>query len=175
MKIRHFAVVCVASATFGVITACASKETSKETSQADHTPVAMQTSINEIMVMGVDYAAHWIWDAQESPPQTEEDWFRIRVHATQLVALGSAITLGGTGPADNGWVRSPEWATDAEELIAASRDALQAVETQNIEALNTAGNRLVASCEKCHDKFKPEVPTEGLMHRDVHRESRDSK
>jgi len=144
----------------------------QDSQQPFNNPVAVQTSMNEIMVMAVDYAAHWIWDAQEEPPATEEDWFRIRVHATQLVALGSTIALGGTGVLDNGWVRSPEWARDAQALVGAGRDALEAAENQNVNALNAAGDRLVEACQSCHNTFKPEVPTEGLLHRDVHREAR---
>lgn len=147
----------------------------QDSEQPYNNPVPVQTSINEIMVMAVDYAAHWIWDAQQEPPATEEDWFRVRVHATQLVALGSTIALGGTGVADNGWVRAPEWAEDAQELVAAGRDALEAAESQNIDALNAAGDRLVESCESCHGTFKPEVPTEGVLHRDVHREARQGR
>ena len=144
----------------------------QDSQQPYNNPVPVQTSMNEIMVMAVDYAAHWIWDAQEEPPATEEDWFRIRVHATQLVALGSTIALGGTGVADNGWVRSPEWARDAQALVDVGHDALEAAENQNANALNAAADRLVEVCESCHDTFKPEVPTEGLLHRDVHREAR---
>jgi hypothetical protein len=150
---------------FGVVGA-------QDSQQPYDNPVPVQTSMNEIMVMAVDYAAHWIWDAQEEPPATEEDWFRIRVHATQLVALGSTIALGGTGVADNGWVRSPEWARDAQALVDAGHDALEAAENQNVNALSAAADRLVEVCESCHDTFKPEVPTEGLLHRDVHREAR---
>ena len=170
MKVRYFGMICAVTAAFAAMVACAKKEASP----SGVNPVAVQTSINEIMVMAVDYAAHWIWDAGETPPKTEEDWFRIRVHATQLVALGSTITLGGTGVADQGWVRSPEWTRDSQELIAAARDALKAVDGQDVEALNAAGDRLLASCESCHRAFKPEVPTEGVMHRDVHRETRTS-
>lgn len=147
----------------------------QDSEQPYNNPVPVQTSINEIMVMAVDYASHWIWDAQTEPPATEEDWFRVRVHATQLVALGSAIALGGTGVADNGWVRAPEWAEDAQALVDAGQDALEAAERQDIAALNAAGDRLVESCESCHQTFKPAAPTEGVLHRDVHREARQGR
>jgi len=137
-------------------------------------PVPMQTSINEMMVMGVDYAAHWIWDAQEVAPKTEEDWFRMRVHATQLVVLGSAMTLGGKGVADDGWVHSPKWAQHAQEMIDSAEASLKAIDSRNVVALNASGGRLVASCEGCHNEFKPDLPTEGVQHRDVHREGRET-
>lgn len=167
MKTKVLAGVLVSAATGAAAVVCA-----QDSQQPYNNPVPVQTSINEIMVMAVDYAAHWIWDAQQEPPATEEDWFRIRVHATQLVALGSVIALGGTGVADNGWVRSPEWVRDSQALVAASLNALEAAESQNLDALNAAGDQLVETCTSCHDTFKPELPTEGLLHRDVHRESR---
>ncbi len=153
--------------TLGLVAAVAAQD------KTHHSPVPMQTSINEMMVMGVDYAAHWIWDAQEVAPKTEEDWFRIRVHATQLVVLGSAMTLGGTGVADNGWVRSPKWAEYAQEMIDSAGESLKAVDSQNVVALNASGGRLVLACEGCHKMFKPDLPSEGVLHRDVHREGRE--
>jgi hypothetical protein len=149
------------------VTAVSGQDSSKP-----YQTVPMQTSINEMMVMAVDYAAHWIWDAQEAAPKTEEDWFRIRVHATQLVVLGSAMTLGGKGVNDNGWVRSPKWAGYAQELVDSAGDSLKAAASRNVAALNTSGGRLVAACEGCHKAFKPDLPTEGVLHRDVHREGR---
>jgi hypothetical protein len=171
MKQKVLTGVLVVAAAAGAVTVVGAQDSQ----QPYNNPVPVQTSINEIMVMAVDYAAHWIWDAQSEPPATEEDWFRIRVHATQLVALGSAIALGGTGVADDGWVRSPEWVRDTQALVAASLDALEAAESQNFDALNAAGDRLVETCTSCHNTFKPELPTEGVLHRDVHRESRQAQ
>ncbi len=153
--------------TVGLVAAVAAQDSTH------HSPIPMQTSINEMMVMGVDYAAHWIWDAQEVPPKTEEDWFRIRVHATQLVVLGSAMTVGGKGAADNGWVRSPKWAEYAQEMVDSAEASLKAVERRNVKALNASGSRLVTACEGCHREFKPDLPSEGVLHRDVHREGRE--
>ena len=162
-----------AALVFAVTAGAVAVVSAQDSAQPFNNPVPMQTSINEMMVMGVDYAAHWIWDAQEEVPKTEEDWFRIRVHATQLVVLGSAMALGGTGVADGGWVRSPKWAEYSQEIVDSSEDALKAAESQNVDALNAAGNRLVAACEGCHAVFKPDSPTEGVLHRDVHREGRE--
>jgi hypothetical protein len=41
---------------------------------------------------------------------------------------------------------------------------MEAAKTKNLELLGTAADALVASCEGCHDAFKPELPTEGIMH-----------
>ncbi len=169
MRKKFYQAVLASAAFVGTVAMVAAQDSA----QPFNNPVPMQTSINRIMVMAVDYAAHWIWDAREDPPATDEDWFRIEVHATQLVVLGSAIALGGTGAKDNDWAKWPRWAESSQVLVDAAQDALKAVEARNVEALNAAGDRLVDSCTACHDVFKPDVPTEGLLHRDVHREGRE--
>ena len=74
------------------------------------------------------------------------------------------MSLGGTGRADMGWVRDPEWQEWTARMIAETRDALMAIEAQDQAQLLAAGERLVETCEGCHDVFKPTIPTEGILH-----------
>jgi hypothetical protein len=40
----------------------------------------------------------------------------------------------------------------------------RAVDAKNQMALRSAGDALVEVCEGCHKQFKPDVPTEGILH-----------
>jgi cytochrome c556 len=62
------------------------------------------------------------------------------------------------------WVQSPAWQEWSRRMIADSQDALRAIEAKDQQALLAAGERLVMTCEGCHDAFKPDLPTEGIMH-----------
>ncbi len=42
--------------------------------------------------------------------------------------------------------------------------ANQAVQNQDHMALVSAGEAILQSCEGCHQIFKPDVPTEGMLH-----------
>ena len=129
-------------------------------------PVEPAVSINAVMVAQVDHASHVLWDvAREGmAPQTEKDWMELEHHATQLAAAGSWVALGGAGEADPGWVRLPNWKMYAQELTDAAVMALDAAQSQNLDAVLKAGDALVESCERCHTEFKPDLPSEGIVH-----------
>jgi len=133
---------------------------------ATHVPVPV--SINALMVAMVDHSAHAIWDAGNMAGRggtlSGRDWQEVEQHAIQLAASGTLISLGGTGTADTGWVTSPEWQRFSRQLTAGAMAAHEAVENQDQMALMDAGSAIVATCESCHETFKPDAPTEGILH-----------
>jgi hypothetical protein len=124
----------------------------------------MQTSINAIMVAVVDWSAHEVWEAGYAETITDADWLATKQYATQLLASGTLVSLGGTGKADMQWVTNKEWQRWSSRLIDDTKETLRAIEAKDKELLVTAGERLVLACEGCHEIFKPSIPTEGIMH-----------
>jgi hypothetical protein len=123
-------------------------------------------SVNAVMVGLVDHAGHVLWDVEKEgrAPKTDANWGELEHHAIQLAAAGPLIALGGTGQADPGWAKSPDWTKYSQELRDAGVTALTAIESKNLEALVKANGQLVEVCERCHKEFKPELPTEGIVH-----------
>jgi cytochrome c556 len=123
-------------------------------------------SVNAVMVALVDHAGHVVWDAEQPgrAPKTDADWAEIEHHAIQLTASGALIALGGTGQADPGWAQSPDWQKYSQELTNAGLVVLSAARSKNQESLVKANGQLVEVCESCHKEFKPDLPTEGLVH-----------
>ena len=121
-------------------------------------------SINALMVSSIDHAAHVLWDAAAEPPASDLEWLELEYHAIQLAAMGTMISLGGTGPADPGWARLPSWAGYSQQMADVGTVALDAARGMNTEAISAAGDNLVEICETCHMEFKPDSPTEGLTH-----------
>jgi hypothetical protein len=117
------------------------------------------------MVSSIDHAAHAIWDAAAKGPKTADEWLEVDYHAIQLAAMGTLITVGGTGPADAGWVRLPDWQRYAQQLTDAGVAARKAAEAKDVAAISAVGDTLLMGCEGCHKQFKPDVPTEGLLHK----------
>lgn len=130
--------------------------------QEDYLP--LQTSINALMVSLVDHSAHELWGAGSARSLTGPDWLAAEQHATQLVAAGTLVSLGGTGASDKDWVANPDWQTWSRALTDGASAALEAVRTTDQQALRAAGSRLIEACQGCHAEFKPDSPTEGLMH-----------
>ena len=129
-----------------------------------------EVSINEVMVALIDHAGHnlWVVEQKDKAPKTDEDWQNVWEHAVQIAAAGPAITVGGTGPSDATWVKSASWHTYAQRMSDAGVAARNAAKSKNFEALVTANNQLVESCESCHKEFKPALPTEGVVHSHTH-------
>jgi hypothetical protein len=145
---------------------------SEQGGAADSSAPAVQSpvSINAEMVRVVDHAAHQLWNAEKEgmAPKTDADWENIVEHATQIAAAGALIRLEGTGPNDRTFVQQPDWQKFGAAVSSAGVAALKAAEAKNQEALVTANGQLVDACEGCHKRFKPALPSEGIMHSHVH-------
>jgi hypothetical protein len=164
---RTFGLFVVASAL--LIYACnTSVERSPAVQQASsQTPaVAPVVSINALMVALVDHASHELWNVEKEggTPKDDKGWREVEHHATQLAGAVTLISVGGTGKADAGWAQSAEWKKYSGQLHEVGLAALSAARAKNVEALVKANGQLVEVCESCHKQFKPDLPTEGIVH-----------
>jgi cytochrome c556 len=131
-------------------------------------PVRSPVSINAEMVTIVDHAGHQLWEAEKRAPKTDADWANIEEHATQLAAAGALVALAGTGTQDIVWTNSPGWQKWSRAMSDAGMAALKASQEKSLDALVAANGQLVESCEGCHKEFKPELPSEGIVHSHPH-------
>jgi hypothetical protein len=123
-------------------------------------------SINEVMVGLVDHAAHHLWDLGRAgaAPRTEREWTEVEHHAIQLAAAASWIATGGAGQADVGWVNQLSWKRYARQVNEEALAALGAARIEDLEGVLAAGDAIIEACEGCHREFKPDLPTEGVVH-----------
>ena len=129
-------------------------------------PIQSPVSINAEMVRVVDHAAHQLWNAEKEgmAPKTDADWENIVEHATQIAAAGALIRLEGAGPNDRTFVQQADWQKFGAAVSNAGLAALRSAEAKNQVALVAANGQLVDACEGCHKRFKPALPSEGIMH-----------
>lgn len=127
-------------------------------------------SINAEMVSIVDHAGHQLWDVERpgNAPKTEAAWAALEEHATQLAAAGALVSLPGTGVNDVVWTSSAGWQKWSRAMSDAGVAALEASQERNLDALVAANGQLVESCEGCHKEFKPQLPSEGIVHAHPH-------
>lgn len=160
--IRRIAVTVIVFAAASILTFGLVPGAAQQSAEADF--VAPRTSVNALMVALVDHAAHEIWEAASAPTLTGRDWQTVEQHATQLVAAGTLVSLGGTGREDKNWASTPAWQEWSRALGDGGLAALAAVKSTDQAALREAGEHIIDACFGCHDMFKPDAPTEGLMH-----------
>jgi hypothetical protein len=125
-------------------------------------PITLPVSLNAAMVALVDHAAEPLWLDASEPPTTDMGWLEAEYNDYQMAIGGKLIQLAGTGPNDEAWVADKDWIRMSDEKSAAGMDALNAAKAKNVEMLNKAGDRLVASCEACHQQFKPGLTSMGI-------------
>lgn len=133
-------------------------------------PPRSPVSINAEMVTIVDHAGHQLWDAERAgnAPKTDAAWANLEEHATQIAAAGALVSLAGTGINDVVWTGSPGWQKWSRAMSDAGLAALKGAQEKNMEALIAANGQLVEACEGCHKEFKPELPSEGIVHAHAH-------
>src|SRR5580704_18431580 len=74
-------------------------------------------SMNRLMVAVVDDAAHGIWaGGNKDTALSGDEWVEIEMNTFQLQAAATLVSIGGTGPADRGWVTSPAFQEKARKL-----------------------------------------------------------
>ena len=134
------------------------------------TTAKLNVSINEVMVALIDHAGHNLWDVEQEgrDPKNDAEWQVVQEHAVQIAAAGPAITVGGAGSRDAEWVKTPAWHLYAQRMSDAGVAALTAAKSKDLKALVTANGQLVDTCEQCHKEFKPDLPTEGIVHTHSH-------
>lgn len=132
------------------------------TQSAAQSPLLLPVSLNAVMVALVDHASEPLWLDAYDPPTSDARWAEAEYNAYQMAVSGKLIQIAGSGPNDAEWVANPEWKKFADEMSSAGMDALQAAQSKSVQALNDAGDRLVASCESCHKTFKPDLTSMGL-------------
>ena len=129
-------------------------------------PFTSDISINEIMVAQIDHAADRIWEATDPAfAASDVDWEDVEHHAIQIISSRAAMTMGGTGVNDAMWVVQRSWRDYVDQMNAAGLLALRSARAADRMQLARAGEALVATCNGCHQQFKPSIPTEGYRAR----------
>ena len=147
-----------------LVIASATSSNAAEPTRTDREFIEMQTSVNAIMVAMIDWSAHEIWEAAYADTLTGRNWLTTKQYAIELLAAGTLVSLGGTGRKDMEWAREQAWQVWTSQLIDESKRTLRAIEAQDKSRLRAAADQLVYICEGCHAAFKPDTPTEGILH-----------
>lgn len=165
----------------GALLACATlalaacqKGDDAATAEAPPRPT-LPVSLNAAMIGMVDPAADYIFHmGNGATPKNDLDWARVRSAAYSTMIGGKVIQLEGTGNFDRSWVSNPRWQAMAEELTDIGQQTVALAEARSTDtaAWRTQADRLIQNCLGCHETFKPEIPSEGLMRRSSEPESR---
>lgn len=121
--------------------------------RSEFTPLV---SIKALMEKTITPATNTIWGAYE-PPENDAEWLALEEAAVTLLAAASVAGAGGTGDRDDEWAAEPGWRAYNQAMIAAGRNALEAIRARDHDALLEAADVLYPPCEGCHLQYNPGV------------------
>lgn len=94
-----------------------------------------------------------IWGAYQL--QSDAEWQAVENAAITVIAAGNLLAAGGAGPQEAALAKQADWQTYNDQMIAAARAVITAVNDRDEEALSAAGNdSLYPPCESCHQQYQ---------------------
>ena len=112
-----------------------------------------ELSVKEIMNSIVTPATNTIWGAYQL--ETESQWQEVSRAATAVVGAANLLMLGGAGEGEAEIASEAEWQHFNQQLLAAARQVLVAVDKRDESALSKVGNdALYPPCESCHRTYQ---------------------
>lgn len=124
-------------------------------------------SINATMVGLVDHSSDFIFAVGNGDlPKNDHDWDMVKDHAYEMILAGQIIQIPGTGDGDAAWVANSDWKTWSQDLTEIGQMALGLANAKSTDAKSwqKIGDDLVQNCLACHQKYKPDIPSQGILH-----------
>ena len=110
-------------------------------------------TIKQVMNDIITPATATIWGASEL--KTDAEWLQVENAALSIIEAGNLMTSGGAGEGEKGIAAQADWQTYNDQMIAAARKVIVAVQARDEEALFSVGNNdLYPPCESCHQKYQ---------------------
>jgi hypothetical protein len=104
-------------------------------------------SIHQIMLGIVKPSSDVIFAVPAKAPKDDKEWETVQNNALMLAEAGNLLLIPGRAKDKD------EWVTDANALIKAGADAFKAANAKDAKALETIGDNIEDTCEKCHGKY----------------------
>jgi cytochrome c' len=118
--------------------------------------------IRDFMRASVEIPADGIWAAQGASMLSDDEWLLADQDSADLAAAATFMNVPGTGKDDEKWVANDDWkmwAADVQKTALQIRDAVKA---KDLMKLSDGADHLAETCQACHDKYRPEAPSDGI-------------
>lgn len=153
---------------------CQNKAEDTASPAASAETLKLPISINAAMVALTDHSADYLFaPGNGDMPRDDHDWDIVRSAAYDMALAGTVLQIEGAGSEDAAWVANPEWKKMSQELTAIGQEAIILATDKSTDKAKWEGlgDKLVQNCLACHDKFKPQTPSQGILHEATKRES----
>ena len=116
----------------------------------------------QIMRANVEIAADGIWGVTSNEKLSDPEWLLAQQDATNVVISASLIAGAGNGPKDKTWQANADYQSWAKDVQDTGLKLMAAAKAKDLKALGDQGDHLAEVCQSCHDKYRPEIPSDGV-------------
>ncbi len=116
----------------------------------------------QIMRANVEIPADGVWGVTSEEKLSDAQWLLAEQDATNVIASASFIASAGAGPKDKAWQANANYQAWAKDVQDTGIKLLAATKAKDLKALGEAGDHLADVCQSCHDKYRPENPSDGI-------------
>ncbi len=117
----------------------------------------------QLMRANVEIPADGIWAAATAKSLSDQDWALAEQDAMNIIASATFIAAGGNTAKDKAKTLKADYQGWAREVQATGIKILAAAKAKDQMKMSEAGDRLVDVCQSCHDKYRPEIPSDGVQ------------
>jgi hypothetical protein len=138
-----------------LVPGCGGPPSAGDTSAA-FTPVATVDQVMDAIIIPSSQAVFdsvvYINGELTQSPKTDDEWFRLRMHAIAVAEAGNLLLMPPRAKGDD------DWAPLSKALTAAAMRVEQAADAKNVNLMLQTGSELYVACTNCHEKYLMEQP-----------------
>ena len=120
-------------------------------------------SLLDLMRASIEVPADGIWAAEAEDKLSDDEWLLADQDAVNLIAATSCVSNVATGNYDRKRAANADWQSwirDMRETALQIRTAAKVHDQTKFAAL---GDHLQEICAGCHGKYRPDVPSDGIL------------
>lgn len=125
--------------------------------EPEEVPFRPVADVSQLMLTMIEPAADVVWAAvgtvvtednvEHWEPETDEEWAAVLNGAMTLTESANLLMMGDRARDQETWMRM------AQEMVAAGKIAVEAAESQDVEAIYGVGEAVYNACDRCHNLY----------------------
>lgn len=141
---------------------CGPKPVEKAAAPPPAAPLALPVSLVDVMRAEVEIPAEGIWNVTGNDKLTDQEWLLADQDAVGIIAAASLMTTPTTGAKDKVWMAGADWAGWSADIQKTGIALREAAKAKDLPKLMANGDHLLDVCTACHEKYRPEIPSDGV-------------
>ena len=126
-------------------------------SEPEELPFRPVANVSQLMLTMIEPAADVVWAAvgtvvtadnvEHWEPETDEEWAVVLNGAMTLTESANLLMMGDRARDQETWMRM------AQAMVEAGKLAVEAAESQDVEAIYGVGEAVYNACDRCHNLY----------------------